>query len=46
MPEIDGESSAYMLIEAVGESELAEAVDLLKDIADQKDLLVIEPVRN
>jgi ACT domain-containing protein len=35
-----------MLIEAVGESELAEAVDLLKEIADRKDLLVIEPVRN
>ena len=46
MPEIEGESSAYMLIEAVGKSELAEAVDLLKEIADQKDLLVIEPVRN
>ena len=46
MPEIDGESSAYMLIEAVGESELASAIDLLKEIADQKDLLVIEPVRN
>jgi ACT domain-containing protein len=35
-----------MLIEAVGKAELAEAVDLLKKIADQKDLLVIEPVRN
>ncbi|RLG30019.1 amino acid-binding protein [Methanosarcinales archaeon] len=46
MPKIEGESSAYMLIEAVGKSELAEAVDLLKEIADQKDLLVIEPVRN
>jgi len=46
MPEIEGESSAYMLIEAVGKSELASAIDLLKGIADQKDLLVIEPVRN
>ncbi len=46
MPAIEGESSAHMLIEAVGKSELAAAIAILKEIADQKDLLVIEPVRN
>ncbi len=46
MPAIEGESSAHMLIEAVGKSELAAAITILKEIADQKDLLVIEPVRN
>jgi len=46
MPAINGESSAYMIIEAIGKSELVAAIDLLKEIADQKDLLVIEPVRN
>jgi ACT domain-containing protein len=46
MPEIEAESSAHIIIEATGKSELVAAVDILKGIADQKDLLVIEPVRN
>jgi len=43
---IDGESSAHILVEAVGKSELASAIQILKEVADQKNLLVIEPVRN
>jgi len=46
MPEINGESSAHILVEAVGKSELASAIQILKEVADQKNLLVIEPVRN
>ena len=45
MPHIDTTSSASLKIDAVGRKELYDAIMLLKDIAEEKDLLVIEPIQ-
>jgi ACT domain-containing protein len=45
MPAIDKTSSAYLVINAVGENELKKAVEILRDVAETKDLLMIEPIK-
>ncbi len=45
MPAIDRTSSAYLVISAIGEKELKKALEILRDVADKKDLLMIEPIR-
>lgn len=45
MPAIEKTSSAYLVINAVGERELSRALDILRDVAHKKDLLMIEPIR-
>ena len=44
MPQIEKRSSASLKIDAVGRRELYEAISILKDVAEKKDLLVIEPI--
>lgn len=45
MPAIEKTSSAYLVINAVGENELKKALEILRDVAGKKDLLMIEPLR-
>lgn len=45
MPAIEKTSSAYLVINAVGEDELKKAVKILRDVAETKDLLMIEPIK-
>lgn len=45
MPAIEKTSSAYLVLNAVGENELSRALDILRDVANKKDLLLIEPIR-
>lgn len=45
MPAIERTSSAYLVINAVGEDELKKAVKILRDVAETKDLLMIEPIK-
>lgn len=45
MPAIERASSAYLVINAVGEKELGRALDILREVANKKDLLMIEPIR-
>ncbi len=45
MPHIDTTSSASLKIDAVGREELYDAIKVLKNIAEEKDLLVIEPIQ-
>ncbi|KCZ72333.1 ACT-domain-containing protein, predicted allosteric regulator of homoserine dehydrogenase [Candidatus Methanoperedens nitroreducens] len=45
MPAIDRTSSAYLVISATGEKELKKSLEILRDVADKKDLLMIEPIR-
>ncbi len=45
MPAIKKTSSAYLVINAVGEDELKKAVEILRDVAETKDLLMIEPIK-
>jgi ACT domain-containing protein len=45
MPGIDEVSSAFMVIRAVGVRELRDALDILRRKASEKDLLVIEPLK-
>lgn len=45
MPHINTTSSASLKICAIGIKELHEAISILKDVAEKKDLLVIEPIR-
>lgn len=45
MPAIERTSSAYLVINAVGKKELPKALDIMRDVADKKDLLLIEPIR-
>lgn len=45
MPAIEKTSSAYLVINAVAEKELKKALEILRDVADKKDLLMIEPIR-
>ncbi|MEM2925326.1 MAG: amino acid-binding protein [Methanocellales archaeon] len=44
MPGVDKTSSARITINATGREELKKALRLLRDIAREKDLLVIEPI--
>ncbi len=44
MPHINKPSSASLKIDAVSKQHMREAVELLKSIAREKDLLVIEPI--
>lgn len=44
MPGINEPSSASLVINAVGMSQLGKALDILKRVAAEKDLLVIEPI--
>lgn len=46
MPKINMVSSASLKIDAVSKEHLQKAIDILKEIARQKDLLVIEPIRS
>ena len=45
MPAIEKTSSAYLVINAVGEKELKNALEILRNVSKQKDLLMIEPIR-
>ncbi len=45
MPAIEKTSSAYLVINAIGEGELTKALDILREVALKKDLLLIEPIR-
>lgn len=45
MPGIDRPSSAYLVINAIGEDDLNRALDLLREVAHKKELLMIEPIR-
>ncbi len=45
MPAIQKTSSAYLVINAIGEKELKRALEILRDVANMKDLLMIEPIR-
>jgi ACT domain-containing protein len=45
MPAIEKTSSAYLVINAEGEKELKQALEILRDVAGKKDLLMIEPIR-
>ncbi|MDI6902278.1 MAG: amino acid-binding protein [Methanocellales archaeon] len=44
MPGIDQRSSARLVINAAGKREMESAVELLRNIAREKDLLLIEPI--
>ena len=44
MPGIDQRSSARLVINATGKREMESAVELLRNIAREKDLLLIEPI--
>ncbi len=44
MPAIDGPSSAVVTIMATGTDELKRAISMLRDVAAEKNLLMIEPV--
>jgi ACT domain-containing protein len=46
MPKIDRPSSASLKIDAVNREDLNLVIDLLKKIAEEKDLLVIEPIES
>lgn len=45
MPAIEKTSSAYLVINAEGENELKNALEILREVAAKKDLLMIEPIR-
>ncbi len=45
MPGIEKASSAYLVINAIGEKELKRSLDILRKVAKKKDLLMIEPLR-
>ncbi len=44
MPAIDGPSSAVITIMATGDKELKTSIGILRQIAERKDLLIIEPL--
>ena len=44
MPAIDGPSSAVITIMATGDEELKTSIGILRQIAERKDLLIIEPL--
>lgn len=45
MPAIERTSSAYLVINAVGIKELKMALEVLREVAAKKELLMIEPIR-
>lgn len=45
MPAIKKTSSAYLVINAEGEKELRKALEILREVAARKELLMIEPIR-
>ncbi len=45
MPAIERTSSAYLVINAVGNKELKKALEILRNVAAKKELLMIEPIR-
>jgi len=45
MPAIERTSSAYLVINAVGIKELKKALEVLREVAAEKELLMIEPIR-
>ncbi|MCX9015173.1 MAG: amino acid-binding protein [Candidatus Methanoperedens sp.] len=45
MPGIEKPSSAYLVINAVSNRELDKALDILRDVASRKELLLIEPIK-
>ncbi len=45
MPAIEKTSSAYLVINAEGDKELKQALQILREVAGTKDLLMIEPIR-
>jgi ACT domain-containing protein len=45
MPAIKKTSSAYLVINAEGENELKNALEILREVASKKDILMIEPIR-
>ena len=45
MPAIEKTSSAYLVINAEGEKELKRALEILREVAAKKELLMIEPIR-
>jgi ACT domain-containing protein len=45
MPGIEKPSSAYLVINAVSNRELDKALDILRDVASTKELLLIEPIK-
>jgi ACT domain-containing protein len=46
MPAIEKTSSAYLVINAEGEKELKQALEILREVATKKELLMIEPIRH
>ncbi len=44
MPAIDGPSSAVVTIMATGTEELRKAISMLREVAEKKDLLMIDPI--
>jgi ACT domain-containing protein len=44
MPGVDKPSSAYLKIRATGKAEIQKALGVLRDVAREKKLLVIEPI--
>ncbi len=44
MPAIDGPSSAVVTIMATGTEELRSAISMLREVAEKKDLLMIDPI--
>lgn len=46
MPAIEKTSSAYLVINAEGEKELKNALEILREVASKKNLLMIEPIRH
>ncbi len=45
MPAIEKTSSSYLVINAEGEKELKQALEILREVATKKELLMIEPIR-
>lgn len=45
MPAIERTSSAYLVINALGEKELKKSLEILRKVAAKKELLMIEPIR-
>jgi ACT domain-containing protein len=46
MPGIDEPSSARITIKAISDEELGHAMDILRKVASEKDLLIIEPLED
>jgi ACT domain-containing protein len=44
MPGVNEPSSAYMKIRATGKEEIAKALSILRQVGEEKKLLVIEPI--